>query len=286
MASFQRIFKPSLEVVEEEETNGDDIDPSDPVFLAMANKKTSDITDFRDTEYVAEKERLERHLDDKKGDLDNSMTLYSATRKERRSKQDEVDRIEVVEKVQSDKVSQHIHQVNETSHALDNLNLKHKYSVYLDEKNRSPKIYQHWTKAQVREHSNLETSEQWEALQGMSIEMLVVTHGHRCTSLGLQSDPDNPNSRVFTYSPKKVGDDLEGTRKESPAQYIERLKKAMGWYAQPEVQDAIRKRRITELQVELAKLVGGGEQQQQHNSELPPAKKLKTGEHGAEHAEE
>jgi hypothetical protein len=256
---------------------------SDPLFLAMANKKTSDITDFRDTEYVAEKERLERHLDDKEGDLDESMTLYSATRKERRSKQDEVDRIEVVEKVQSDKVSQHIHQVNETSHMLDNL--KHKYSVYLDEKNRIPKIYQHWTKAQVREHSNFETSEQWEALKGMSVEMLVVTHGHRCTSLGLQSDPDDPNSRVFTYSPKKVGDDLAGTQKESPAQYVERLEKAMGWYSQPEVQEAMRKRRIDELKNELAKLQEEQQEEEQQDSESPPTKKRKLGERGEEHTE-
>lgn len=58
----------------------------------------------------------------------------------------------------------------------------------------------------------------------------------------------------------------------------------MGWYSQPEVQAAIRKRRIEVLEGVLVQLKG--EQQQHDDSEWPPAKKLKTGEHGEEHSEE
>lgn len=58
------------------------------------------------------------------------------------------------------------------------------------------------------------------------------------TNLGLLSDPDDPDSRVFTYSRKKVGQDLMGTQYESSEMYVKRLKKAMGWYSQPEVRSS------------------------------------------------
>jgi hypothetical protein len=61
------------------------------------------------------------------------------------------------------------------------------------------------------------------------------------------SDPADPKSRVFTYTPKKVRDELAGKQNESAAQYVERLKKAMAWYAEPKVQVVIGKRRISDL---------------------------------------
>jgi hypothetical protein len=47
-----------------------------------------------------------------------------------------------------------------------------------------------------------------------------------------------------------------------------------------------RKRRMEVLEGVLAQLKGEQQQQQHDDSESPPAKKLKTGEHGEEHSEE
>jgi hypothetical protein len=186
MTACKDILNTPLEVVVEEEENKGygNVDSDDPLFLTMANKKTSDITDFRIRDYEAEKERLERNMNDKKIDLKVSMTEYSTTRKDRREKQAEVDRLGVLEKVQSGKVADDIMQVNETCRKIDKLNLKYKYSKYLDEKITTPKFYKEWPKARVRTHSHLNTQEEWDALKDTPVEMLVLTHGHRCTNLG------------------------------------------------------------------------------------------------------
>jgi hypothetical protein len=58
--------------------------------------------------------------------------------------------------------------------------------------------------------------------------------------------------------------------------YAERLKKAIGWYSQPEIQDGLRKPRMAEITAELAQL-----EEEEHRD-----KKRKRGnakEHGGEH---
>jgi hypothetical protein len=145
----------------------------------MANKRSSEITDFREKEYDDEKDSLDRRMDDKKGRLEKSMTVYSRNRKECRDKQAEIDQIDVLEKVQAAKVSKDIHEVNETSHKINENNFKLKVANFLDEKNGIPKFYVTWDMADIRKHSKLETEEQWAALAGTPVAELKTKHGYR-----------------------------------------------------------------------------------------------------------
>ena len=279
LSAFKRVFSTRLATLEEDDDIEEEIDADDPLFLEIANKKTSDITEFRDTFYIEEKERIDRLESDKKEDTQKSMEAFVGTRKKRREKQMEVDQLLILEKTQGEKVFADIKKVNEANHAKKELDTKQGYAQYLCD-TATPKLYGHWGLDKVRKHSGLETQEQWDALEGLPIATLQLLHGYRCTNLGLKADPQDPKSRVFTYSAKKHGNDLAGTKEESPSQYVERLKVAMGWYIKSEVKKAIRKRRISQLRQELLELERSKQEDSDEdddvdddNDEGPPAQR-------------
>jgi hypothetical protein len=171
----------------------------------MANKRSSEIAEFRETEYHAKEESLERNHDGRKEKLGKSISAYSNTRNERCAKHAELDQINVLGKVQACTVSSDINDVNEACHKIDQNTFMFKFAKFLDEKNGIPKFYATWDVDDIRKHSKLETEDQWTARVGTPVEELQLKHGFRCTNLGLQSDPDDRTSRVFTYSRKQVG---------------------------------------------------------------------------------
>lgn len=278
VAGFNRIFKyeDGLEPIrEEEEIDGEEEpDPNDKRFLQVVNQTISTIDDFRSEHYPVEKEALERRLEDQKANLKSSMDKYTNTRRDRRSKETELESIKLMEELEVKQVNKNINAVEEISQELSDLNYKYKAAEYLrSEQQPSPKLYAIKGHGFARTHSKLDTQEDWDKLKGLSVEALQLLHGYRCTHLQLPADANDPNSRIFTYSQMKVKrkDGSNIIDKETPEQYIERLQKAMGWNSDQEDGELKRLRLIAEHERQLEELKA---EQTEH-----VRKKRKTGDH-------
>lgn len=99
------------------------------------------------------------------------MKTYTDSRKQRRAVETTLDSIKLMEKMNGNQVVKNLGAIEATAQDIEDLEYKHMVAEYLDpETNKAPKLYAIKGCDFAREHSNLNTQDQWDKLKAKALK--------------------------------------------------------------------------------------------------------------------